>query len=100
MPASVKFASSNGTVDTIAVKEWIAKNPPGYAAGFQRGFVTHYNEGHEAYKKMRDLATEFPNISQAIKLPEPTAATSARRRRCSATTHATPYVTFDADSLP
>ena len=73
MPASVKVASSNGTVDTIAVKEWIAKNPPEYAAGLQAaGFVTHYNDSHEAYKKMRDLATEFPNISQAIKLPEPT----------------------------
>ena len=60
MPATVKFASSNGTVDTIAVKEWIAKNPPAYAQGFKRGFVTHYNEGYEAYQKMRDLAHRVP----------------------------------------
>ena len=72
MPAIVKIASSNGTVDTIDVKEWIAKNPPAYAPGFKSGFVTHYNDGAEAYQKMRDLATEFPNISQAIKLPEQT----------------------------
>ena len=71
MPASIKVASSNGDVDTLAVKEWVAKNPPKPTAPLQ-GFVTHYNDSQEAYKKMRDLATEFPNISQAIKLPEQT----------------------------
>src|SRR3954464_7147350 len=108
MPATVKIASSNGTVDTIAVKEWIAKNPPGYAQGFKSGFVTHYNEESEAYQKMRDLATEFPNISQAIKLPEPTTGYQRHAQTMLGYTNATgtgptatvPYVRFDAGNLP
>ena len=28
VPASIKVSSSNGDVDTLAVKEWVAKNPP------------------------------------------------------------------------
>src|SRR4051794_7970916 len=72
MPASIKVAGLNGDVDTLAVKEWIAKTPPGYAAGFKKDFITHYYDSQEAYKKMRDLAAEFPNISQVYDLPEKT----------------------------
>src|SRR5215213_1232964 len=100
MPAYVKFASSNGTVDTVAVKEWIAKDPPPYAEGFKRGFVTHYNEGYEAYAKMRALATEFPNISEAIKLPEPTTGYQRKAQTMLGYNATTPYVTFDANNLP
>ena len=39
---------SNGDVDTIAAKEWIAKNPPGYATSFKRDFVTRYYNDPEA----------------------------------------------------
>ena len=71
-PASVKIAAPNGDVDTIAGKEWLAKNPPSYAAGFKHDFNTRYYDGPEVYKKMRDLAAEFPNISQVYDLPEKT----------------------------
>ena len=93
-------------MDTIAVKEWIAKNPPAYAAGFQRGFMTHYNEGYEAYGKMRDLATEFSNISQAIKLPEQTTGYQRKAQTMlgyttrRAPADPTSYVRFDANNLP
>ncbi len=108
LPVSVKVASSNGTVDTVNVKEWIAKNPPGYAAGFKSGFVTHYNEESEAYQKMRDLATEFPNISEAIKLPEKTTGYQRKAQTMLGYTNTTgngptatvPYVRFDANNLP
>src|ERR1044072_7472406 len=108
MPATVKFASSNGTVDTIPVKEWIAKDPPPYAQGFKRGFVTHYNVGYDAYQKMRDLAQEFPNISEAIKLPEKTTGYQRKAQTMLGYTNATgtgptatvPYVRFDANNLP
>src|SRR3954452_23570620 len=108
LPAMVKIAASNGTVDTVSVKEWIAKNPPGYAQGFKSGFVTHYNEESEAYQKMRDLAAEFPNISQAIKLPEPTTGYQRHAQTMLGYTNATgtgptatvPYVRFDANNLP
>ena len=73
MPASVKVASSNGDVDTHR-RQGVGRQESArpYAPGFQSGFVTHYNDSQEAYKKMRDLAAEFPNISKAIKLPEQT----------------------------
>ena len=95
-------------MDTIAVKEWIAKNPPGYAQGFKSGFVTHYNESWEAYKKMRDLAAEVPNISTAIKLPEPTTGYQRKAQTMLGYTNATgtgptatvAYVRFDANNLP
>ena len=58
---------------------------------------------------MRDLAAEFPNISEAIKLPEQTrgyqrkAADDARlheRERAPGRTRRSPYVRFDANNLP
>ncbi|MBE2319259.1 chitobiase/beta-hexosaminidase C-terminal domain-containing protein [Solirubrobacter sp. CPCC 204708] len=73
-PATIRIASSNGDVDTLTAKEWIAKDPPSYtsAPGFRSGFMTRYLNGQEAHKRVRDLAAEFPNISEAIKLPEQT----------------------------
>ena len=84
-PASIKVASANGDVDTIAAKEWIAKNPPGLRRGLQAR-LRHalLQRRRRRIQKMRDLATEFPNISDAIKLPSRRTATSARPRRCSA----------------
>ena len=69
MPASVKIAAPNGDVDTLAVKEWVSKNGASSPVGFVQDFVTHYPDPQEAYKKMRDLATEFPNIAQVYDLP-------------------------------
>ena len=98
---SVKIASSNGTWTRSPSRNGSPRTRPGTRQGFKRGFVTHYNEGSEAYQKMRDLAAEFPNISEAIKLPEKTHGLPAQaRRRCSATTRTAPYVTFDASNLP
>ena len=68
----MKVSAPNGDVDTIATKEWLAKNPPSYAATFKNDFKTRYYDGPEVYKKMRDLAPEFPNISQVYELPEKT----------------------------
>jgi hypothetical protein len=68
----VKIAAPNGDVDTIAGKEWLANNPPSYAANFKHDFNTRYYDGPEVYKKMRDLAAESPNIAQVYDLPEKT----------------------------
>jgi hypothetical protein len=100
LPASVKLAAPNGDVDTIPTREWIAASPPGPAPGFLSGFVTHYNDSQEAYKKMRDLAAEFPNISEAVKLPEQTRGYQRRAQTMLGYNATTPYVTFDANSLP
>ncbi len=99
-PALIKLASSNGDTDTIVAKEWLAKNPPGYAAGFKYGFPTRYYNGQEAHQKMRDLANEFPNIAEAIKLPEQTRGYQRKAQTMLGFNAAAPYVTFDANNLP
>ncbi len=107
VPTTVKVASSNGTVDTINVREWIAGTAPKPTAPLT-GFVTHYNDSQEAYKKVRDLATEFPNISEAVKLPEQTRGYQRRAQTMLGYTNATGtgptatvgYVRFDANNLP
>ena len=114
LPASIKVAAANGDVDTLDVREWIAQNPLPPGPGFLSGFVTHYNDSQEAYKKMRDLAAEFSNISEAVKLPEQTRGYQRRAQTMlgyvnQPTTQnpnpnppnaTTPYVRFDANNLP
>jgi hypothetical protein len=107
VPTSIRVASSNGTTDTLAVKEWVGPNPPKPTAPLT-GFVTHYNDSQEAYKKVRDLAAEFPTISEAVKLPEKTAGYQRRAQTMLGYTNATGngptatvgYVRFDANNLP
>jgi hypothetical protein len=72
MPATVRVASANGGVDTLPVKEWTSKNGKGFPAGFQQDFNTNYTDPQKSYKKMSDLAAEFPNISQVYDLPNKT----------------------------
>ena len=45
---------------------------PATPPSFKHDFNTRYYDGPEVYKKMRDLAAEFPNISQVYDLPEKT----------------------------
>jgi hypothetical protein len=73
MPATVRIASSDGSIDEIAVKPWVSKdgsNP--FPQGFIKDFNTHYVDPQEAYKKISDLATEFPNIATVSDLPNKT----------------------------
>ncbi len=101
-PAYVRIAAPNGDVDTLNAKEWLAKDPPGYAQNFLRDFTTRYYNGAEAYQKMRDLAAEFSNISQVYTLPEKT--TGYQRKAQTMLGYAAyataPYVTYDANNLP
>jgi hypothetical protein len=99
LPATIKVASSNGDFDTLAVREWIAQNPPGLPSGFLSGFVTHYNDSQEAYQKMRDLAAEFPNIAQVYELPEKTRGYQ-RKAQTMLGYSTSSYVTFDANNRP
>ncbi len=107
-PATIKIASSDGDVDTLNVKEWVSKDPPPYTAGFKYGFVTRYYDAVDAYQKMRDLAAEFPNISQVYDLPKQTwgyqrpAATMLGylNTTTAAPNATTPYVRYDESNLP
>ncbi len=73
MPATVRVASANGGVDTIAVKQWVSQSGSGqYPNGFLKDFNTHYVDPQEAMAKIRALQAEFPNISKLIDLPNKT----------------------------
>ena len=71
-PAYVKISAPNGDVDTISAKEWLPKNPPGYAQTFQHDFNTRYYTAQEGYARVHDLAAQYPNIAKELKAPEQT----------------------------
>jgi hypothetical protein len=57
MPKTVRIASSDGSVDEIAVKQWVSKDGSHpYPQGFVKDFNTHYVDPQEGYKKITDLA--------------------------------------------
>jgi len=73
MPASIRIASANGGVDTLAVKQWVSKDGSGqFPNGFLKDFTTHYVDPQEAYAKITSLAAEFPTISSVVSLPNQT----------------------------
>jgi hypothetical protein len=73
MPATVRVASANGGVATLAVKRWVSDGGSGqFPGGFLKDFNNHYVDPQEAYGRIRALATEFPNISQVYDLPNKT----------------------------
>ena len=100
VPVTARIAASTGDVDTIDVREWIAQNPPPPGPGFLSGFLTHYNDSQEAYQQMRDLAAEFPNISQVYELPEKTRGYQRKAQTMLGYNAAAPYVTFDTQGRP
>jgi Zinc carboxypeptidase/Chitobiase/beta-hexosaminidase C-terminal domain len=100
LPVTATIAAPNGDTDTIDVREWIAENPPPPGPGFLSGFLTHYNDSQEAYQKMRDLAAEFPNISQVYELPEKTRGYQRKAQTMLGYNATAPYVTFDAQNRP
>ena len=73
MPSTVRVASSNGGVDTIAVKRWTSADGKGFPATYAKDFSTDYVDPQQAYAKIRSLATEFPNLAQIYDLPNKTA---------------------------
>ncbi len=69
MPTTVRVASSNGGVDTIAVKRWTSTDGKGFPAPYLKDFTTDYVDPQQAYAKIRALSAEFPNLSQIYDLP-------------------------------
>ncbi len=51
--------------------EFITGNPQGepYPLGFQSHFFDHYMDPTEVYNAFENIATEYPNITQLIPLP-------------------------------
>jgi hypothetical protein len=88
-PSSVRVASANGGVDTLAVKDWVSKDGKGFPATFQKDFNTHYVNPQEGYQRISDLAAAYPNIAQVYDLPNKT--TGYQRQAQAIVGTATPY---------
>ena len=89
MPSQVRVASANGGVDTIAVKRWTSKDGKGFPTQYVKDFTTDYVDPQQAYKKIRDLRAEFPNLADIIDLPNKT--TGYQRKAQTVVGLATPY---------
>jgi hypothetical protein len=71
-PTRIRIGSSTGQTKEAPVNTWLGGGLPPHGAGFLRDFTTHYMDPTEIYARFRQLATEFPNISQLITLPNKT----------------------------
>ena len=69
---TVRVADANGNFDTSGVTEWAGKALPPRVADFQKDFITKYMDPTEIYTRMDPLTTQFPDIMQAINLPNKT----------------------------
>ena len=59
-------------VDTIEVKRWTSNDGKGFPTQYVKDFTTDYVDPQQAYKKIRDLREEFPNLAQIYDLPNKT----------------------------
>jgi hypothetical protein len=69
---SVRVADANGNFDTAGVTEWANKALPPRVTAFQKDFITKYMDPTEIYNRMDSLVTQFPDLIEAIPLPEKT----------------------------
>ena len=81
-PSRVRVGSSTGAFKEAAVDTWLGGGLPPMSTTFQRDFTTHYMDPTEVYGRFEQLATEFPNISQLVTLPN---RTNGYQRRAQAT---------------
>ncbi len=71
-PTRIRIGSSTGAAIEADVNVWLGGGLPPMSSGFLKDFTTRYLDPTEVYAKLGDLATEFPNISQLITLPNRT----------------------------
>ena len=81
-PSRVRVGSSTGAFKEQAVETWLGGGLPPMSTTFQRDFTTHYMDPTEVYGRFEQLATEFPNISELVTLPN---RTNGYQRRAQAT---------------
>ncbi len=58
--------------DTSAVTEWAGEGMPPRVANFQKDFITKYMDPTEVYGRMDALTAQFPDLIEAIPLPNKT----------------------------
>ena len=69
---SVRVADAAGNNDTSSVVEWAGESLPPRVANFQKDFITKYMDPTETYARMDSLTAQFPDLVQAIDLPNKT----------------------------
>src|ERR687896_2467501 len=68
-PTRIRVGSSTGAFKEADVETWLGGGLPPMKPKDQKGFTTRYMDPTEVYARFRQLASEFPNISQLIPLP-------------------------------
>jgi hypothetical protein len=68
-PTMVRIGSSNGTFVEAPVQTWLGGGLPPMSDTFQRDFTTRYMDPTEVYARFDELASEFSDIAELIKLP-------------------------------
>src|SRR5215218_10164158 len=71
-PTRIRIGSSTGRTKEADVNTWLGGGLPPMGSGFMRDFTTRYMDPTEVYARFRQLAAEFPNISELITLPNKT----------------------------
>ncbi|HEX6027069.1 MAG TPA: hypothetical protein VFZ00_34035, partial [Solirubrobacter sp.] len=66
---TVRVAASTGSVDTFKVTEWLGKQLPPNADGYEKGFFNRYQDPTENRAQLDALAAEFPNLVTPVNLP-------------------------------
>jgi Zinc carboxypeptidase/Chitobiase/beta-hexosaminidase C-terminal domain len=80
-PTRIRIGSSTGATREADVNVWLGGGLPPMG-NFLRDFTTHYMDPTEVYRKLDELAAEFPNLASLIELPY---ETNGYQRRAQAT---------------
>jgi hypothetical protein len=68
-PTRIRIGSSTGATLEGDVTVWLGGGLPPHVPGYLSDFTTRYMDPTEVRQRFLDLAAEFPNISEIIKLP-------------------------------
>jgi hypothetical protein len=71
-PTRIRIGSSTGQTKEADVNTWLGGGLPPMGPRFMSDFTTRYMDPTEVYARFRQLAREFPNISELITLPNKT----------------------------
>jgi Zinc carboxypeptidase/Chitobiase/beta-hexosaminidase C-terminal domain len=80
-PTRIRVGSSTGASLEGDVEEWLGGGLPPMNSRFISDFTTRYMDPTEVYDRFRQLATEYPNLTQLIPLPH---ATNGYQRKAQA----------------
>jgi Zinc carboxypeptidase/Chitobiase/beta-hexosaminidase C-terminal domain len=71
-PSRIRIGSSTGESVEADVNVWLGGGLPPMADNYLSDFTTNYMDPTQVYARFRELAAEFPNLSELITLPNKT----------------------------